>query len=196
VTDRRARAPRQADPALYRPSIHEAGHAIVAYIVGAGLGRVSVVADSRSAGRCMVRLPCVRVAGETPPPAARMYRPRNWKTLAHDLRRSLAVLVAGVVACQAFDPELAWEAAFDGDDKQMAHDIARRLLWPQERAAEAYTRYVAERVRYLVEGERARAAIVALTLELMVVRELGPRQVIAICREAGVAQVSQCELRL
>jgi hypothetical protein len=196
MSDRRARAPRQADPALYHPSIHEAGHAVVAYILRAGLGRVSVVADSASAGRCIVRLPYIPAAGETPPPVARPVRTRSWSARAYDLRRSLAVLVAGALAQQSFDRELAWDTAFRDDDRRMAIDIARLLLWPHSDAADAYTRYVAERVRYFVEDKPARSAIIALALELMVTRELGPRQVYRICRDACVPRLTAGGLRV
>jgi hypothetical protein len=163
-----------------RTAVHEAGHAVTAYIVGVRFRSVSCVPDATSAGRVMVQGVLRKIDDMSPEERA-----RGRPVTGRRMDRRLMVLVGGAVAVQQMYLGYQWSEVFYGDDQAVALRYAR-ALWPNEDVADAYLTFTAVRVRALLLEPLVWEALRTLFCELLERQELGERRVRTLLARAGL----------
>jgi hypothetical protein len=129
---------------------HEAGHAVIAHVLGFRVRRVTIVPDDKSQGRMIWGKPPIRG------------RDRGWYNLspsnARRLEDWLIVLLAGPLAMRHHNPRSHWrksgtgygEFMQKGSDFQVAGELID-YLHGDEAVASAYWGYVRAQAEAIVE---------------------------------------------
>src|SRR5437899_3601541 len=123
---------------------HEAGHAVVALILGRPVDEVSVLANRDFVGVCKFG-------------KARMRPSEDWQ------EREMLIALGGIAAEARHTGNYAWDAA--GRDQQYVHDLAMQRAGP--RRAERLVRRLLAKAEHLLSREGRWPAVERLAAELL-----------------------------
>ncbi len=171
---------------MQRVALHEAGHCVIAHVLGIGHGDVSIVADATSQGRVEgVSVP--RHVSELTPEA----RKHGRAVTVDRMNRHIMTTVAGAVAELATAPGWRLHDVLKGDDRTSAM-VAARALWPadeEDTIAWAHVELQAARVQVMLRQPTLWDAVWAVATELLERHELTSEEVARILLKAGVPQL-------